>query len=100
MPEPPELTREDAIKITSGFPTITREEYYHEGWALSVDSRKYHYFVNRRSLCRRYDRDGFSRPEQGNDNRAINCRACQAALAKRKQGAMKEKWQNVPSAEH
>lgn len=56
-----------------------------EGWGLPGQSRKYHYFVELTSLCRKW---GFyAGPlEQGNDNSPDNCPTCVKALTKRKGG--------------
>jgi len=49
-----------------------------EGWGFYL-SRKWHYFVNGTSLCRKI---GFFRGEleQGNDDSPDNCTSCKKAL--------------------
>jgi len=53
-----------------------------EGWGFSPHlSRKWHYFVNGTSLCRKI---GFfhGELEQGKDDSSDNCTACKKALQK------------------
>lgn len=59
-----------------------------EGWAGVEGGRKWHYFVDGRSLCRKYGFFGNqSNLEQGNDNSPDNCTECKRKLLKRQQGA-------------
>lgn len=55
-----------------------------EGWTYLLNSRKWHYFINGISLCRKFML--ISRPEleQGNDDSPDNCAACRKKLAKSK----------------
>jgi len=59
-----------------------------EGWAFPGNSRKAHYFVDARSLCRKW---GFylGSLEKGNDDSPDNCVACMRALAKRQKNNSK-----------
>ena len=53
-----------------------------KGWGLPSQSRKWHYFMNGRSLCRKFgwfDRDPL---EEGNDNSLDNCKDCKRRLEK------------------
>ena len=62
-----------------------------EGWGFSPQiSRKWHYFVNGMSLCRKI---GLYRGqlEQGNDESNDNCTACKKLLQKRKAKGMLQK---------
>lgn len=60
-----------------------------EGWTWLANSRKWHYFVDGRSLCRRFmffaePKSGY---EQGNDDSPDNCQACLKQLNKRRKAA-------------
>ena len=55
-----------------------------EGWAHVNFSRKWHYFVDGRSLCRSYGVFPSVQLEQGNDESPDNCAICMKKLAKRK----------------
>ena len=62
-----------------------------EGWGFSPQiSRKWHYFVNGMSLCRKI---GFyqGQLEQGNDESNDNCTACKKLLQKRNAKEMLQK---------
>ncbi len=54
------------------------KESKEEGWGLPGRSRKWHYFINTMSLCRKY---GFYQGylEQANDDSPDNCSACRKA---------------------
>jgi len=54
-----------------------------EGWTWLSNSRKWHYFVDGRSLCGRFMLFSTSGLEQGNDTSTDNCMACMKALEKR-----------------
>ena len=60
-----------------------------EGWGYIVNattmipSKKWHYFVEGRSLCRRYMRFNDADLEQRNDDSVDNCAECKRRLAKR-----------------
>jgi len=56
-----------------------------EGWTWLINSRKWHYFVGPRSLCRRWALVGNPELEKGNDDSPDNCAACKRKLAERKQ---------------
>ena len=51
------------------------KESYKEGWGLPNMSRKWHYFINTLSLCRKYGFYG-GYLEQGNNESPDNCLAC------------------------
>ena len=53
-----------------------------EGWGFPSNSRKAHYFVDKRSLCGKWL--FFGELEQGNDDSSDNCTACKKALQKRR----------------
>ena len=57
-----------------------------EGWGFPGSSRKAHYIVDNRSLCRNWGWSShlFGPLEQGKDDSPDNCSACMRALAKRK----------------
>ena len=57
-----------------------------EGWGWPAASRKAHYFVAGRSLCRGWAFTGLVSLFQGNDASLDNCKECQKALAKRLAG--------------
>lgn len=55
-----------------------------EGWTLPQSSRKWHYFVDKRSLCSKFmifNDDGLL---QWGDDSADNCAACKRKLKARK----------------
>jgi hypothetical protein len=54
-----------------------------EGWGLPTLSKKWHYFVDIDSLCRRWG-FYFGVVESGNDDSPDNCSTCMKLLAKRK----------------
>jgi len=58
--------------------------YTDEGWAGSYGSRKWHYFVKGRSLCRRFGLISKVKLELGNDDSPDNCAACMKKLKARK----------------
>lgn len=53
-----------------------------EGWGFPSNSRKSHYFVDKRSLCGKWM--FFGELEQGNDDSPDNCTSCKKALQKQK----------------
>lgn len=55
-----------------------------EGWTWLSNSRKWHYFVDGRSLCKKFMLFSTSGLEQGKDDSPDNCMACRKALEKRK----------------
>ena len=55
-----------------------------EGWTWLQNSKKWHYFVDNRSLCRKWGIFGSDELEQGKDDSPDNCAECQRQLAKRK----------------
>jgi hypothetical protein len=58
-----------------------------EGWTWLINSKKWHYFVNGRSLCGKFGLIGRPELEQGNDDSPDNCTACRKKLKKRKNEA-------------
>lgn len=56
-----------------------------EGWSPLDNSRKWHYFVDRRSLCGSWAIMGKTELKQGDDDSPDNCAACKRKLAKRKE---------------
>ena len=55
-----------------------------EGWTWLTNSKKWHYFIDGRSLCGRFMVLGRPELEQGNNNSSDNCKACVKKLEKRK----------------
>ena len=55
-----------------------------EGWTWLRNSRKWHYFVDQRSLCGRFLLLANPDLEQGNDDSPDNCKACIKALASKR----------------
>lgn len=55
-----------------------------EGWLLLANSRKWHYFISGRSLCREWMVIRRVDYELGNDDSPDNCKICQKKLAKLK----------------
>jgi len=53
-----------------------------EGWTWLINSRKWHYFVNGRSLCGKFMLFSIPKLEQGNNNSPDNCMACRKKLEK------------------
>jgi len=72
---------------------------FREGWTWLRNSRKWHYFVDNRSLCGRWML--FTAPglEQGNDNSSDNCAMCQKKLIARKKSMPKELLDYLKSLE-
>jgi len=54
-----------------------------EGWGKCFGTPKWHYFVDGRSLCRRFMLFGPTDLEQGNDDSPDNCKDCTKRLVKR-----------------
>ena len=55
-----------------------------EGWTWLSNSRKWHYFVDNRSLCGKFGLLSSPKLEQGNDTSPDNCMACRKKLEKPK----------------
>ena len=56
---------------------------FKEGWNYLVNSPKWHYFRDGRSLCRRWGIYGKNEDsQQGNNGSPDNCKACRTALEK------------------
>lgn len=47
-----------------------------EGWTYLINSKKWHYFRDGRSLCGKWAYFGSSDFEKGKDNHPKNCSAC------------------------
>ena len=52
------------------------------GWSPVYRSLKWHYFLNRKSLCRRYVLTGKSILTEGADDADTNCKLCMKRLKK------------------
>ncbi len=52
-----------------------------EGWKGLSNSKKWHYFIGGRSLCRKWMIMTTLGLEQGNDDSNDNCAACRRSLA-------------------
>lgn len=61
-----------------------------EGWTWLRNSPKWHYFVDGRSLCKRFMLFSTSKLEQGQDESPDNCKSCMKALIKRKEKENKD----------
>lgn len=55
-----------------------------EGWGWPLDSRKAHYFVGGRSLCKKWMFTGTLVDNQDNPGGPDDCKECVRRLAKRK----------------
>jgi hypothetical protein len=55
-----------------------------EGWNWLQNSKKWHYFVEGRSLCEKWMLLFNDDSKQGNDNSPDNCSVCRKKLEKRK----------------
>ena len=53
-----------------------------EGWKWLINSKKWHYFRDGRSLCKKWMNLAGNEFEQGNDDSVDNCPTCRKALAK------------------
>ena len=64
------------------------------GWLILAGSwsgtKKWHYFVDGKSLCGKYMTLGQIELEQGNDDSPDNCAECRRRLLKRKENAKTE----------
>ncbi len=56
-----------------------------EGWTYLINTPKWHYLVDGKSLCGRWANFGKPELEQGNDGSPDNCKACRKALKKRQE---------------
>lgn len=75
------IEKQESQLMTSREPV---EEKHNEGWNWIYNSPKWHYFVDGKSLCKRWML--FSTPknlEQGNNNSPDNCKLCRKTLEKR-----------------
>jgi len=54
-----------------------------EGWAKPLNTRKFHYFVDKRSLCDRYMYFGDLEADTGKES-PDDCKSCRRKLDKRK----------------
>jgi len=57
-----------------------------EGWTWLENSTKRHYFVQGRSLCKKWAYLREADLKQGDDDRADNCATCRRKLKSRKGG--------------
>ena len=55
-----------------------------EGWTWLFNARKWHYFRDGQSLCKKWGLLGSRDLEQGNDNSPDNCATCRKILKKEK----------------
>jgi hypothetical protein len=55
-----------------------------EGWTWLFNSKKWHYFRDGKSLCKKWALLGSEDLEQGNDNSPDNCITCKKILNKEK----------------
>jgi hypothetical protein len=64
-------------------------ETINEGWTWLFNSKKWHYFRNKKSLCGKFALLGKGEFEQGNDKSPDNCAMCKWKRLKelREQGA-------------
>jgi len=53
-----------------------------EGWTWLINSTKWHYFRNGKSLCGKWMTFGNPDLEQGNNNSPDNCKSCRNKLLK------------------
>jgi hypothetical protein len=51
-----------------------------EGWTWLQNSTKWHYFVDKRSLCGKWELWGDDELEQGNNDSKDNCATCKREL--------------------
>lgn len=54
-----------------------------EGWAMPGNARKYHYFVDKKSLCDRYTFFGILQADDGEES-PEDCKTCRKKLEKMK----------------
>ena len=54
-----------------------------EGWTWLINSKKWHYFVNGRSLCGKFGLIGRPELKQGDDDNPDNCAACRKKLKRK-----------------
>jgi len=78
------LTRFKHRKTAAGGCLYPMPNNVREGWTWLVNTRKWHYFVKKISLCEKWMIIGNPDLEEGNDNSPDNCKVCQKKLAKRK----------------
>lgn len=61
--------------------TLRDESDGPQGWGYISNSRKWHYYVNGRSLCRKFMKLSSADLEQGNDDSSDNCAECRRLRA-------------------
>jgi hypothetical protein len=69
-----------------------------EGWTWLINSRKWHYFVEKRSLCKKWTILGNPELEPSNkddDKNSINCKPCIKKLSKRNEKVREVKSNHI-----
>lgn len=61
-----------------------------EGWTWLYNSKKWHYFVDHKSLCRKWMLLIATDLQIGNDSSPDNCKQCQKLLVKRNAEKIRE----------
>jgi len=72
---------------------------FREGWTWLYNAKKWHYFVDNRSLCGRWGLFSSVSLKQGNDNGSDNCAACKKKLIVRKKNMPKDLVDHLKSLE-
>lgn len=72
---------------------------FREGWTWLLNAKKWHYFVDGRSLCKRWLLFTTPKLEQGNDNSPDNCINCLKKLIVRKKAMTQEMINYLKSLE-
>lgn len=67
---------------------MAKNDELKEGWTWLTNSSKWHYFVNKKSLCGRFAIWSDDDLEQGNDDSEDNCAACKRKLTVRRAKSM------------
>jgi len=60
-----------------------------EGWAMPLNAKKYHYFMEGMSLCARFMFIGTLEPDDGKES-PDDCKACRRKLEKKKDNDKKK----------
>jgi hypothetical protein len=82
MPKVPEALNKIVDKVLTHQPeNKTQRIIMEEGWGWPRISKKWHYFINKRSLCGRFA--FFGELEAGNNESPDNCADCKKRLTKR-----------------
>ena len=64
---------------------MSEKEKLKEGWGYLINSTKWHYFRNGRSLCGKWGILSDKALELGNDDSPDNCKACKKKLTPNKE---------------